>query len=107
MGNEWSALVGEYLGHLGTVSVVMALVAAVAHIAYYRIKGYRITLVAILSKVFAAAAVPVGIGLILCSTAMEHLQEIANVELYIAVAGLCCLYISWLLLFPKRVPNSE
>lgn len=107
MDNEWSALVGEYLRHLGTVSVVAALFAAAAHVTYYRIKGYTITLVAILSKAFAAGAVPPGVGLILCSTSMEHLRQIANIELYIAAAGVCCLYISWLLLFPKRAPASN
>jgi hypothetical protein len=101
-GQTWSYLVGIYVRYLGTISIICTIGAALLHIGYYLLKDYKLDLQGILSKAFAGYALPVGFALVLCSTAMEHLGSIENLELYIAAGGICFLYLTWVILFPQR-----
>jgi hypothetical protein len=98
--------VGWYVGHLGTISIVFAGGSAAAHVAYYRIKRYPLTLQSILQKLFAGYGFPTGGALVICATQVEQLQHLKNPEVYILTAGVCVLYASWVALFPARVDKN-
>jgi hypothetical protein len=95
------SLIDLIFTHIGTISLVGAVIAWISHMAYYKYYGYKLTLNATLAKVVSGAAVPPAIAMLGAAfDPPDLLGCVSDLGLYIFIGSVSVIWITWTVLFP-------
>ena len=90
-----------FINHLDIATVITGLGGAVWYTSTCLITKITLVLEDLLSKTFSAAALPLGVILIIAAFDNSLLVSLQGFSIHIAVAGLAVLYISIKAFWPK------
>jgi len=97
--HEWIKFI---YSSLGTISIILALVAISAHVVYYWIKGVHPKLPTAIAKMAAGSAIAPAVALVLSAFDLNHLLPCVNyLEIYVLAGSIAILWISIIVLFPS------
>jgi len=94
--------------HLGTISLIFAVISGGAHIVYYWLKGFSPTQDATFAKMAAGFVLPPAVAM--AGAAFDPgklLGCVTGIELYILVGAVAVIWITWTVLFPKSIEKRR
>lgn len=99
-------MLGVFFDNLGKITIGIALFCAAGQVVYYISQGHQLELEGILQKTLSGAGSVAGLALLIGAFDTSLLMKITNLEIYILVAGISILYVSYIGIFPrKQKPN--
>ncbi len=90
--------------HLGTISIIAALLSGAAHLLHNWSSGIKLRLDRTIAKVVAGFVLPPVIAMAGAVFDLDHLLGcVTNLELYVLIGALSVGWITWTVLFPEKI----